>query len=268
MLLLLALAAAMAAATGDGACNLYTQQYWRDAAQWPDSVQDARMCGTRWHELMRLETHQMTSEADALWLLGFHQLCQAQLNVLALPARARAWQINASLLFVGDAMERQCGALADWLAYYGAADGLYREHLARLAVFNRYITAEAACDADNVTRFAFTGAAAALFVTSGERDPVDGALVARQYRVTGVLFLACLFAYCVALPLAALAILMLRRRDRQYVFYARDTDAATGARPVGQSESEIEMADMDGDLSASDEDTFARVKEAETKKTI
>jgi hypothetical protein len=85
--------------------------------------QSYTLCGADWCALLAVEPDGMTLPENRAWVLGARQFVAASLNRLRLQWRTPD-AVNASLLFLGDALEASCGALSQWRLSAQLSDAL------------------------------------------------------------------------------------------------------------------------------------------------
>lgn len=196
---------------------IHTQSYWLSNASvpWPSNPPlNQPLCGLSWSALMHLNASQVRDTASLRWLLAFHQLCTATLNLQtqsdttsSLPS-----SVALSITVVFDSMQRQCDNLASW-ATASIQDGVLAGHLLTLMTYNHGSTP---CKPPNALPFSFTQSPQLFFLDYNETHEDQAELVAHTYRIQTFLIIFSVFTAFLVIPGLILYIIMLRNRKRDY----------------------------------------------------
>jgi hypothetical protein len=88
---------------------VHDQQYWLSLPKmnWTNGVQDRKICGSSWYDVMKIETVQLRVQINTIWLMAFHQICTASLNDHPI-------EIELIINTLYDSLERGCSNITKW----------------------------------------------------------------------------------------------------------------------------------------------------------
>ena len=70
------------------------------------------LCGVQWHSILEIEASRMANPRNQYWVVAAHQYITASLNRLT--SGTNNTEIDATLLWLGDSLERACHNLSTW----------------------------------------------------------------------------------------------------------------------------------------------------------
>lgn len=202
---------------------VYSQSYWLSNASqpWPmdTSPLNQPLCGVDWPTLMRLNTSQARETAATQWLLAFHQLCTAALNLRSQePSSSSSMPsgVRLSVLAVFDSMERWCDNMSGWVIEV-TQDNVLGAHLRTLIQYNH---GGVAC---NTLPFSFTQSPQLFFmgynVTAQDEAARQAELMAHIYKIQSMGVIYASFLTIFVIPSLAIYIVMLRNKKREYTWF-------------------------------------------------
>lgn len=96
---------------GEALCTNRPQRYWAlNTTEWPTTT--SSLCGVSWRSIINIETSRMANPLNQYWVIAAHQYITANLNKLATPTNNT--RVEATILWLGDSLERVCPALSTW----------------------------------------------------------------------------------------------------------------------------------------------------------
>lgn len=231
---------------------IYSQSYWLSnvSEPWPTSpLLSQPLCGLSWYKLMHLNTSQTREEGPMHYLLAFHQLCTACLNMCKeesggsfLPS-----SVKLSIAVIFDSMQRYCDNMQGWVREV-ERDSVLAANLKTLIVYNH---GENVCDP---VLFSFSYEPQLFFLGYNETQKSEMARQVEEreglYRRQSLLTLSFTVAVFVILALIIYAI-MLYNRKRDYTFFRTSHESETfcASGPEGALE-ELESFGDDDDANA------------------
>lgn len=150
---------------------VYSQSHWLSNASepWPTSLYPLNqpLCGISWYTLMHLNTSQVRETGSTYFLLAFHQLCTAVLNVdISSTSSSIPSDVSLSINVIYDSMQRYCTNMSGWVLE-SQKDNVLAGHLSRLIQFNH---AGAPCDPISALPFSFTQSPQLFFLGYNETE--------------------------------------------------------------------------------------------------
>jgi hypothetical protein len=100
----------------------YTQTYWIDASVRLNLTD--KLCGIEWAQLLRIDPSRMIIQANAPWIVAFHQYASAVLNQRRTNLTTR--KLNQAIAALGYSLEMACHNLSQWQSPPGAITLLYQ----------------------------------------------------------------------------------------------------------------------------------------------
>lgn len=100
----------------------YTQTYWIDAAERLNLTD--KICGVDWTQLLRIDPSRMIIQANAPWIVAFHQYASAVLNQRRTNLTTR--KLNQAIASVAYSLEISCHNVSQWQSPPGAVTLLYQ----------------------------------------------------------------------------------------------------------------------------------------------
>lgn len=204
---------------------VYSQSYWLSNASLPWPMDTAPLnqplCGVTWQTLMYLNTSQVRESGSTQWLLAFHQLCTAALNL-------RTQQQSSSLIpssvtlsvnAVYDSMERRCDNLSGWVAEQ-EQDTVLSAHLRTIMQYNH---GGEACNPTNSLPFSFTQSPQLFFMGYNETEEEEASrqaeVMAHIYKIQGSMVVYSSLVTFFIIPALAIYIIILRNKRREYSWF-------------------------------------------------
>lgn len=213
---------------------VYSQSYWLSKASepWPSApMLNQSLCGISWYSLMHLNTSQTREQGPMHWLLAFHQLCTACLN-LCKEQEIEGHDTTTSLLPSGvalsievifDSMQRSCQDMLKWTNEV-ATDSVLSGNLKRLIAYNH---GPKVC---SPVLFSFTQEPQLFFLGYNETEQRESQRHTTEhqhlYRTQSVLggLLGCAILLILAL---VLYIIIIHKRRREYSLFKTATEPET-----------------------------------------
>ena len=219
---------------GEETSCIYSQSHWlRNISEpWPTTpLLNQSLCGVSWYALMHLNTSQTRDGAAMHWLIAFHQLCTAVLNVNLLQEgtspQGNTGQLPSPLALaidvIFDSMQRYCDNLAGWISAVNQ-DTVLQHNLATIV---RYNHGSNVCEP---VSFLFTQEPQLFFLDYNDTEQAEmmrqANVMKHLYRIQMWLILfSCLSGFLV-IPALVIYIIMIRNEKREYFFF-RPTEAET-----------------------------------------
>lgn len=238
--------------TGSYAC-VYSQSYWLSNAShpWPTNVYPLNqpLCGLSWHTLMHLNTSQVKDSRSTYWLLAFHQLCTAVLNLQTKQEASSSSPLPSSVTlstrFIFDSMQRQCRNMSGWVQE-SQRDEIIAAHLSRIIQFNH---AGQPCDPMSVLPFSFTQQPQLFFLGYNESEQSEAKrqaeVINHIYKVQTILVIFCSLAVLI-IVLLGIRVIMLKNMRREYSC-CRDTVEVGFYNASGIDEDDFEVVGQESD---------------------
>lgn len=207
--------------TESEAC-VYSQSYWLGnvSEPWPSDVYplNQAVCGLSWRTLMHLNTSQVRDSGATYWLLAFHQLCTAALNLHTQEASSSAVpsSVSLSINVIFDSMQRHCASMSAWVVE-NEQDTVLSTHLRRLIQFNH---AGTPCDSTAALAFSFTQSPQLFFLGYNESEQNEAKrqaeVIHHVFKVQTILATFSGFAAFLVVPMLVIYIVMLKNTRREY----------------------------------------------------
>lgn len=179
------------------------------------------LCGVSWQTLMYLNTSQVRESGSTQWLLAFHQLCTAALNLRTQQSSSSVIPSGVTLAVnaVYDSMERRCGNLSGWVTEQ-AQDSVLSAHLRTIMQYNH---GDEACNPTNSQPFSFTQSPQLFFMGYNETEEEEASrqaeVMAHIYKIQGSLVVYSSLATFFIIPALVIYIIMLRNKRREYSWF-------------------------------------------------
>lgn len=209
---------------------VYSQSYWLSNASepWPETEYpfNKPLCGVSWRTLMHLNTSQVKDAGATHWLLAFHQLCTAILNMQQQqPSSIIPSSTVLSSLVILDSMERKCDNMSGWVLE-NAQDAVLSAHLRKLIEFNH---AGEPCDPVSALPFSFTQSPQLFFLGYNETEQGEAKrqaeLTQQFYKIQTILTVSSALSLSSVIALGIYCI-MLRKRSRSYFCCREKSDCS------------------------------------------
>jgi len=226
---------------------VHTQSYWlsNSSEPWPSSpLLNQPLCGLSWYQLMHLNTSHTREPGPMHWLLAFHQLCTAHLNLCIEAGQASSGlrsSVALSIDVVFDSMQRYCDDLYAWTNQV-VQDQILAGNLRRIIEYNH---ASKVC---NPILFSFTHEPQLFFTGYNETEQEETRRLQNErqhiYNVNTALsiFLGCAILLIIGM---GLHIIVIYRKRRQYSLFKSavesETYNASGCEQHDLDDSEIEL---------------------------
>jgi len=209
-----------------GQTCVYSQSYWLSNASNPWPVDTAPLnlplCGVAWQTLMYLNTSQVRESGSTQWLLAFHQLCTAALNLRVQQQQQSSLipsSVALSITAVYDSMERRCDNLSGWVTEQ-EQDAVLGAHLRTIMQYNH---GGEACNPTNSLPFSFTQSPQLFFMgyneTEEEETSRQAEVMAHIYKIQGSMVVYSSFITFFVMPALMIYIIMLRNKRREYSWF-------------------------------------------------
>lgn len=167
---------------------------------------------------MYLNTSQVREAAATQWLLAFHQLCTAALNLRMEQASSTSLlpsSVALSVSTVFDSMQRKCDNLTGWVLEQ-TQDTVLASHLRAIMAYNH---GGAACKLTDALPFSFTQSPQLFFrgynETEEEEAARQAAVMAHIYKIQGGLVVCMTILVFIVFALL-IYIVMIRNKRREY----------------------------------------------------
>lgn len=249
--------AAILLLTGEAAATgcVYSQSYWLSNASnpWPmdTSPLNQPLCGVDWQTLMLLNTSQVRETGATQWLLAFHQLCTAALNLRSQQGGGGGGGggmpsgVALSVLAVFDSMERWCDNMSGWVLEE-AEDSVLGAHLRTLMQYNH---GGVACNPTNTLPFSFTQQPQLFFMgyntTAEEEEAHQAEVMAHIYKIQSAGVVYASFITIFVIPALAIYIVMLRNKRREYSWFKANEENTVYS--VSGPDDEVMLDEEDSD---------------------
>lgn len=210
---------------------VYSQSYWLSnvSEPWPltsSSLLSQPLCGISWYKLMHLNTSQTRDAGSMHFLLGFHQLCTACLNMCIDDNSGSVLPSSVSLatVVIFDSMQRYCHNLQGWVDEV-AQDRILSNNLKILVEYNH---GENVCDP---VLFSFTHEPQLFFLSYNETEQGEAIrraiAIQELYRTHTFLTVFSCFSAFLIIPGLVLYIIMIHNKRRQYTLFKSATEIDT-----------------------------------------
>ena len=216
---------------------VYTQNYWINHI---NKLSSDELCGSKYDELMKINTFQMNDKNQYYWILTFHTLYTSISNrkiiynhiyssddreiIDTIDFNDTMTEINTSILFLYDSMERMCDNITNWSINAGK-DILISNMLEILSLFNSgllYPIPACTDEFSNKTIFSFSNNTD-LFIFHDESvtTTINTNSLHYIYKIQLFLFIStCILTGSVAILIVY--IIMIKNTNRKYLLRKSD----------------------------------------------
>ncbi len=235
---------------------VHNQYYWLGQASfsWPALDNDVSpaslsMCGSQWYDLMQRNASQVTDSNLQYWLMSFHQVCTATLN-LAVDAIVSK-QVAIATALVRDSMERSCDNLVDW-TIRALADNQTQSALQTLIGYN----SESTCEKDLTSSLFSFSTAPELFVVDYNATALEmRELGQRVVKMTSILTTYTVVMSLLFAMLVVIMYLVYKSKKREYLLYNPNGSNEGGEQSAAAYKNEKQPTD--DDFIVIDDDSFS-----------
>ena len=194
---------------------VYSQSHWLSSASEPWPVTTETLCGVPWQTLMRINTSQVKNIGAVYWIIDFHQLCTAVLNLHSEETTTSAVlpsSVALATTIVADSMARWCDNMSGWVEET-RRDTVLAGHLYEIIEFNHVGTP---CDPISALPFSFTQSPQLFFLGYNDTEESEAArqiaVINHIYKIQTVLVVFSTLSFFLIVVLSIYVIMLMNKR--------------------------------------------------------